>query len=213
MASAMILRAQEKERARVARELHDETGQALTLLLVKLQLVADRISDGSMRQDLADLRELVVQTLDGVRRIVVDLGPTVLDQLGLVSAVEWLAERVSIDRSVRVETNLSLQDAPPRPVALALFRVAQEALTNAVRHSHAQNVSVRLEAPSRKLRLVVMDDGEGFDVHAVMTRTEESVGIYGMSERMALVGGDLAIESGAGGTVVTATVPVPVMTQ
>jgi signal transduction histidine kinase len=212
MASAMILHAQEKERARVARELHDETGQALTLLLVRLQLVADRITDGSQREDLADLRELVVQTLDGVRRIVVDLGPTVLDELGLVSAVEWLADRVSVD-GLRVETNLSLQEAPPRPVALALFRVAQEALTNAVRHAHAASVSVRLEAVSGMLRLVVSDDGRGFDVDAAMATTEESVGLYGMSERMALVGGDLAIESSARGTLVAATVPVPLLTR
>lgn len=207
--AAMILRAQEKERARVARELHDDTGQALTLLLVRLQMLADQIPDPRTRAELADLRALVARTMDGVRRIVVDLGPTVLDDLGLASSVEWLAERMRVDGRMRVDLDLDVDREPPRPVALAMFRVAQEALTNVLRHARASSVSVRLTRDDGHLRLAVSDDGLGFDVEAAERRSEESVGLLGMTERIALVGGELSIESDPGrGTTVVASVPI-----
>jgi len=205
----MIVRAQEKERARVARELHDDTGQALTLLLVRLQMLADQIPDPRTRAELADLRALVARTMDGVRRIVVDLGPTVLDDLGLASSVEWLAERMRVDGRMRVDLDLDVDREPPRPVALAMFRVAQEALTNVLRHARASSVSVRLTRDDGHLRLAVSDDGLGFDVEAAERRSEESVGLLGMTERIALVGGELSIESDPGrGTTVVASVPI-----
>jgi signal transduction histidine kinase len=205
----MILRAQEKERARVARELHDDTGQALTLLLIRLQLLADQMTDAGLEAEVAELRQLVAQTLDGVRRLVVDLGPTVLDDLGLTSAVEWLADRVRVDAHLRLKLHLDLDVEPERPVALAIFRVAQEALTNVVRHAGASRVTVRLARRGDRLRLVIADDGAGFDVESVRARTDESVGLLGMSERIALVEGDLAIESTPGhGATVIAEVPI-----
>ncbi|MEK6206649.1 MAG: sensor histidine kinase [Chloroflexota bacterium] len=207
--AAMILRAQEKERARVARELHDDTGQALTLLLVRLQMLADQIPDPRTRAELADLRALVARTMDGVRRLVVDLGPTVLDDLGLASSVEWLTERMRVDGRMRVDLDLDVDREPPRPVALAMFRVAQEALTNVLRHARASSVSVRLTRDDGQLRLAVSDDGLGFDVEAAERRSEESVGLLGMTERIALVGGELSIESDPGrGTTVVASVPI-----
>jgi len=204
----MILRAQEKERARVARELHDDTGQALTLLLVRLQLLADQITDPKTRAELAELRALVAQTMDGVRRLVVDLGPTVLDDLGLASSVEWLAERMRGDGRMRVDLRLDVDREPARPTALALFRVTQEALTNVLRHASASCVSVRLTHDRGRLKLVIADDGAGFDVAAAERRSEESVGLLGMTERIALVGGQLSIDSKPGqGTTVVALVP------
>jgi two-component system, NarL family, sensor histidine kinase UhpB len=209
VAAATILRAQEKERARVARELHDDTGQALTLLLVRLQLLSDQVSDPRMRTELAELREIVQQTLDGVRRLAVDLGPTVLDELGLASAVEWLVDRVRTDGSLRVELRLDVDGEIARPVALAVFRVVQEALTNAVRHAKASCVSVRLETRGGVLRLVVADDGIGFDLDLAAALGEENVGLAGMSERIALVEGELRIDSKpGGGTRVIAQVPL-----
>jgi signal transduction histidine kinase len=209
VAAAMILRAQEKERARVARELHDDTGQALTLLLVRLQLLSDQIPDPKVKAELSEIRELVAQTLDGVRRLVVDLGPTVLDELGLSSAVEWLVDRVRADGNLRVELRLDVDVEVARPVALAIFRVAQEALTNAVRHASASCVSIRLESKAGVLRLVVSDDGIGFDLDETRARGDENVGLVGMSERIALVEGDLRIDSKPGrGTTVVAQVPV-----
>ncbi len=205
----MILQAQEKERARVARELHDDTGQALTLLLIRLQMLADRIPLAELKAELAELRELVAQTLDGVRRIAVDLGPAVLDELGLVSAVEWLADRVRADGHLGVELRLDVDGEVARPVALALFRVAQEALTNAVRHASASTVSIRLETKDDVIRLIVSDDGSGFDVEHARAHGDDSVGLLGMSERIALVEGDLLLESRPGrGTMVIAQVPM-----
>jgi signal transduction histidine kinase len=204
----MILRAQEKERARVARELHDDTGQALTLLLVRLQLLADQITDPKTRAELAELRALVAQTMDGVRRLVVDLGPTVLDDLGLASSVEWLAERMRGDGRMRVDLRLDVDREPSRPVALAIFRVTQEALTNVLRHASASCVSVRLTHDGGHLKLVIADEGAGFDVEAAERRSEESVGLLGMTERIALVGGQVSIESRPGhGTTIVAVVP------
>ena len=208
VAAAMILRAQEKERARVARELHDDTGQALTVLLVRLQLLSDQIADVKLRAELSELRELVAQTLDGVRRLVVDLGPTVLDELGLESAVEWLVDRVRADGKLSVELRVDVEGDIARPIALAIFRVAQEALTNAVRHASASCVAVRLETKEGVLRLVVSDDGVGFDLEQIRSRGDENVGLVGMSERIALVEGDMRIDSSPGrGTTVIAQVP------
>jgi len=205
----MILRAQEKERARVARELHDDTGQALTLLLVRLQIAANQTTDAKTRAELAELRELVAQTMDGVRRLVVDLGPTVLDDLGLASSVEWLAERLRADGRMRVDLHLDVEREPTRAIALALFRVTQEALTNVLRHAAASCVSIHLTHDNGHLRLVVADDGVGFDVEAAGRSSEESVGLLGMTERIALVGGELRVESDPGrGTTVVAIVPV-----
>jgi signal transduction histidine kinase len=205
----MILHAQEKERARVARELHDDTGQALTLLLVRLQLLTNQITDPDTQAELAELRGLVAQTMDGVRRLVVDLGPTVLDDLGLASSVEWLAERMRAGGTIRVDLHLDLDVEPPRPIALAIFRVAQEALTNAMRHARASSVSIRLTGDEGRIRLVVADDGIGFDTEAADRRSEENVGLLGMSERIALVDGELTITSvRRGGTTIRADVPV-----
>jgi signal transduction histidine kinase len=206
--AAMILRVQEKERARVARELHDDTGQALTLLLVRLQLLADQMTDPRTRAELTEIRALVAQTIDGVRRLVVDLGPTVLDDLGLSSSVEWLAQRMRADGAMRIDLHLDVGREPPRPIALAMFRVAQEALTNVVRHARASCVSIRLTDDGSHLRLVVADDGVGFDVEAAERRYEECVGLLGMTERIALVGGRLTIDSGRSGTTVAADVPL-----
>jgi two-component system sensor histidine kinase NreB len=206
----MILHAQEKERARVARELHDDTGQALTLLLVRLQLLSDQILEPAARAELAELRSLVAQAIDGVRRLAVDLGPSVLDDLGIASSVEWLAERMRADAQMRVDLHLDVDGEPPRPVALALFRVTQEALTNAARHALASSVSIRLTRDDQCLRLVIADDGVGFDVAAAERRHQESVGLLGMSERMALVGGALSVRSKPGcGTTIVATAPFP----
>ena len=206
--AAMILRAQEKERARVARELHDDTGQALTLLLVRLQLLTDQMTDPRTQAELTEIRALVAQTIDGVRRLAVDLGPTVLDDLGLSPSIEWLAQRIRTDGAMRIGLHLDVDREPPRPVALAMFRVAQEALTNVVRHARASCVSIRLTSDGSHLRLVVADDGVGFDVKEAERRDADCVGLLGMTERIALVGGRLTIDSGRTGTTVVADVPV-----
>ncbi len=207
--AARIISAQEAERVRVSRELHDDTGQALTLILVRLQLVENMTRDPDMRRELAELRELVVDTLDGVRRLAVHLGPSIIEDLGLRSGLEWLAERVRQDAGLRVELSVDCGDDVPVTVAIALFRVTQEALTNIVRHAHATRVDVVLECHGAALELLVSDNGVGFDVEEARSRPTASVGLFGMAERVALVGGSIEIQSRKGaGSRVEVRVPV-----
>ena len=208
--AARILSAQEAERVRVSRELHDDTGQALTLILVRLQLVENMTRDAEVRQELAELRELVVDTLDGVRRLAVQLGPSILEDLGLRSGLEWLADRVREDTGLQVEFTVHCDDADVgATTAIALFRVAQEALTNVVRHARASRAEMRLAEANGRLTLTVSDDGVGFDVDDARARPTASVGLFGMAERVALVGGTIDVMSRKGaGTRVEVRVPV-----
>jgi two-component system sensor histidine kinase UhpB len=208
--AARILSAQEAERVRVSRELHDDTGQALTLILVRLQLIENLTRDPDVRRELAELRELVVDTLDGVRRLAVQLGPSILEDLGLRSGLEWLADRVREETGLRVDLDLRCEDEPiPPTVAIAVFRVAQEALTNVVRHANATRVDLRLDDGGAVLSLEVSDNGSGFDVDEARSRPTASVGLFGMAERVALVGGTLDIQSRKGaGTRLEVRVPV-----
>lgn len=196
--AARILSAQEGERVRVSRELHDDTGQALTLLLVRLQLVGSMTDDPKIKKELAELRELVGQTLDGVRRLAVQLGPSILEDLGLRASLEWLVDRVHDDSGLDAQLVASPVSGVPSTVALAVYRVAQEALTNVVRHARATAVEVVLDEEAGHLRLVVADDGSGFDVAAAQASPSKSVGLFGMAERAALVGGSIAFTSRPG---------------
>ena len=207
--AARIISAQEAERVRVSRELHDDTGQALTLILIRLQLVENQTRDPDVRRELAELRELVVDTLDGVRRLAVHLGPSIIEDLGLRSGLEWLAERVRQDAGLRVELSVDCDDDVPQTIAVALFRVTQEALTNVVRHSRASRADVVLECHDGGLDLLISDNGVGFDVEEARSRPTASVGLFGMAERVALVGGTIDIHARKGaGTRIEVRVPV-----
>ena len=208
--AARILNAQEGERVRVSRELHDDTGQALTLLLIRLQLVENHTAEAAVKRELADMRRLVGETLDGVRRLAVHLGPGVLEDLGLRAAIEWLVDRVRLETGLRVDLTLegNCEDVFSE-VGVAVFRVAQEALTNVVRHAQARSVSVRLTSHADMLELEIQDDGRGFALEEARSRPGSSIGLFGMSERIALVDGHIEIDSKPGrGTTVRATVPI-----
>lgn len=202
-----ILRAQEEERARVARELHDETGQALTLMLVRLTTLEAHVSNAEARAEIDALHELVGDTLDGVRRLATDLGPTVLRDLGLGAALDVLAARVRSEAGITVGVKVRADvSGLPDGAALALYRVAQEALTNVVRHARATTASLRLDPIGAGARLVIEDDGVGFDVSDDFGNG--SIGLYGMRERLELVGGTLDVSSKRDhGTRVAAVVP------
>lgn len=208
--AARIISAQEAERVRVSRELHDDTGQALTLLLVRLQLVQNMTKDPAVQRELAELRALVVDTLDGVRRIAVHLGPSILEDLGLRAGLEWLAGRVREETGLDVELDAECDEQRvPATVAVALFRVTQEALTNVVRHAHAGCAKVRLRHVGGALELVIADDGVGFDVDAARAHPAASVGLFGMAERIVLVAGTMAVHSGTNtGTRIEVRVPL-----
>ena len=207
-ALARVVKAQEHERKRLARELHDETGQALTSILLGLKPLEQSARTDEERAAMASLRELVVSTLRDVRRLAVELRPSALDDFGLATAVERLADtfRDSTGMRVDVETRLGEVRLPPE-VETALYRIVQEALANIVKHAEATHVSILLTRKEFSVAAVVEDDGKGFDE----TDTGDNVlGIVGMRERVGLVGGRLAIESGSGsGTTVAAEVPIP----
>ena len=197
-----VVEAQELERARLARELHDETGQALASILLGLGQLEEAVETDEARAAAADLRDLVVATLQDVRRLAVELRPSALDDFGLVPAVERLAATVSAPSgpTVDVEANLGEERLPPETETV-LYRIVQEALTNIVKHASAGHVSITLVRKGASAVVVVEDDGKGFDPAELRAG---SLGIAGMRERVGLVGGRLTIESspGAGTTLV-----------
>jgi len=196
-----LLTAQEEERGRISRDLHDQIGQALTGLLLGLDAAIEQPD----RVELTRLKELTSATLGDVRRIALDLRPSVLDALGLDAAVRRFARELHERHGLETQVAIHL----PRLSSVeetVLYRVCQEALTNVVRHARASNVSVVATASDRQVQLVVEDDGRGFDPSALTPADE--VGIVGMRERLQLLGGTLGIETVLGrGTTVHARLP------
>lgn len=207
-----LMTAQEEERRRIARELHDEAGQALTSLLVSLRLMENAQSLEEVRALVAGMREVVSQTLNEVHNLAVELRPSVLDDLGLVPALARYVQGCRVRFGIGVDLEVvGLESVRlPEAVETAVYRIAQEALTNAVRHAGAQHVSIILERRGNTVVLIVEDDGQGFDVRAVMAAREQGrLGLHGMAERASLVGGRLTVESTPGaGTTVMLEVPV-----
>jgi signal transduction histidine kinase len=202
-----VVEAQENERARLARELHDETGQALTSILLGLKSLDARVNTAESRVAVAELRELVVSTLQDVRRLAVELRPAALDDFGLVPAIERLRDLTGEQSGVSFDLVSEIGDQRLSPeTETTLYRIAQEALTNVLKHANAHHVRMRLSRSGKAVKLVVQDDGSGFDPERA---GDGGVGIVGMGERVALVGGRLTIESTEGaGTMLTAVVPI-----
>ncbi|MBI2216874.1 MAG: sensor histidine kinase [Candidatus Rokubacteria bacterium] len=206
--SQRILEAQEDERQRVARELHDESAQSLTLMLVRLRVMELSEDPAQIRQHVHELRELTARALEEIRRIALELRPKILEDLGLGEALAWRVDEVNASGAVRATIQLvGIERRLPRDVELALYRIAQEALTNVARHAGAEHARLMLVQRDGIVSLAVEDDGAGFDVHAEEARAG-GLGLSGMRERMTLVGGTLHIESAPGrGTRVTAAAP------
>src|SRR5438309_947096 len=201
--SRRLIEAQEAERRAVARELHDDFGQVLTAL--KLNLQAQGRGD-------AESIALVDGAIARMRELAQDLRPPLLDELGLEASLRWYVEREAKRAGLASRLALApLAQRPPAAVETTCFRVAQEALTNVIRHAQAHVVDVELSAASGTLQLVVHDDGRGFDVSAARKRAAHggSQGLLSMQERVALAGGDLEIDSAPGrGTTVRARLPL-----
>ncbi|HET7352564.1 MAG TPA: GAF domain-containing protein [Gaiellaceae bacterium] len=201
-----VVQAQELERRRLARELHDETGQALTSILLGLKPLEEALADHPARAGLAELREQVVSALQDVRRLAVELRPSVLDDFGVVAALERLAETFGEQTGIRVDFHSALGEARlPSDVETALYRVVQESLTNIAKHANAHNVSVSVARRDNAVAATIEDDGAGFDPRSVR---EDGIGLTGMRERLALIDGRLHVESRRGvGTTIVAEVP------
>lgn len=202
-----IVAAQELERRRLAPELHDETGQALSSILLGLKALDEQVEGGAASKAVSSVRELVVATLHDVRRLAIELRPKVLDDFGLVPALERLTETFGAQTGigVRFESGLAGERLPAE-VETALYRIVQESLTNIVKHSRARTISIVLIRKRGAVAAVIEDDGQGFDQAAVR---DGGFGLEGMWERVGLLNGRLQVESVAGaGTTLVAEVPL-----
>ncbi len=200
-----VVEAQELERRRLARELHDQTGQELTSVLLGLKAVEEARSDAERVDALAAVREQVVETLHDVRRLAVELRPKALDDFGLTPALERLRDTFSEQTGMRVDLESRIRERLPPDVETALYRIVQEALTNIVKHAQASVVSIVLARKAGAVTALVEDDGRGFTRNA----SGEGLGLLGMGERLALLGGKLKVESSPGaGTTIVAEVPL-----
>jgi signal transduction histidine kinase len=205
--------AQEDERRRIARNLHDQMGQLLTALGLGLKALDNAIPDPSPgRPHLAGLRELTDQIGREFHQLALDLRPTALDDLGLRTALATYAEAWSERSGVAVDFQSTVADAERLPGAseTALYRIVQEALTNVFKHAHARRVSVVLLRSAQQVSAVVEDDGLGFDPEKLDIADGRRLGILGMRERAALAGGSLLVESSPGqGATVIIRIPLP----
>lgn len=207
--AAQVISAQDEERARVARELHDSTAQILTAVMLQLGAAARESDSAPLTARIATLRELAAEALEEVRSLSHTMHPRILDDLGLPAALEWLGRQTRNQTGLDVQVCVDPSEPPiPAPLASVLYRVAQEALRNAVRHADAHVVEVSLRHESSTAVLAVIDDGLGFDVTSAEER-RPGMGLFSMRERVALVNGRLVVTSERGrGTRVVATVPL-----
>jgi signal transduction histidine kinase len=204
-----VIQAGDRERASLARELHDSTAQTLAALLLELSVLAGENTDARLEQRITRIRSIVTDVLDEVRMLAHTVHPRVLDDLGLVAALQLLA-RESVERG-----NISVTYSGPAKVesidaacASALYRVAQEAVGNAMRHARAKSITIKLAVLNGEAQLEIADNGIGFSPDEV-ERRRPGMGLFTMRERAALVGGRLALRTGAGqGTRVIAYVPI-----
>jgi PAS domain S-box-containing protein len=202
-----LVQAEENERRRIARELHDRVGQNLSALNINLDILLGRLQDGALRRRLEDSLKLVDATLQSIENVMADLRPALLDEYGLAAALAWYGEEYSQRTGIRVGVEAGEAGRQLRPeAAVALFRIAQEALNNAAKHSSAKTVTMGLEEDGGELTLSVRDDGKGFDPAAA---PRGRWGMTTMRERAEAAGGAFSIHSSPGnGTTVRARVPL-----
>lgn len=212
--SERAINAQEEERREIALTLHDDTGQALSMLIIYLEQLESQIpaTDEALHSRLKSARQLAKDSLADLRKIVYGLRPTILDDLGLVPAIRWYA-RTNLEEagiSAKVQAEGEIEPLAPE-LKSTLFRIAQEAINNIVRHSQAKSARITLYRNDREIRLEIKDDGQGFDVPATADQALQSqrLGLLGIQERAELVGGKVKLDSQPGkGTRLQVIVPV-----
>jgi PAS domain S-box-containing protein len=209
--SRRLLEVQEEERRHLARELHDEIVQALTAAKLNLKIIEPDVPPAVVGR-LDDSIQLLDHLLTQVRQLSLDLRPPLLDELGLVPALRWLVDQQAQRTGLRVTFTANVEHVEmDAPLRTACFRVAQEAITNAIRHARAATVSVEVRAESDRVWLAVQDDGVGFDKDAMQQRAARgaSIGLLSMNERVSLLGGELEVNSAPGrGTEIRAWFPL-----
>ncbi|MCB8816660.1 sensor histidine kinase [Desulfosporosinus shakirovi] len=205
-----VMTAQEEERKRISRELHDETSQALTSLMVGLKVLEAEASFCAVGDRLQDMRQIVSQTLDEVHHLARELRPSVLDDMGLVPALERYIREYEAKYGTEVDFNVTgfQEQRIPATIEVALYRIVQEALTNVAKYAEARMVSVLLDWREDWVSAIVEDDGQGFDLQEKVSQPGRGLGLFGMQERAALLGGTFKIESQKGkGTTVFIKIP------
>jgi signal transduction histidine kinase len=211
--AAQVISAQDEERARVARELHDSTAQMLAAVMLQLGVAAKENTSPVLEERIGMMRDMVSEAIDEVRSLSHTIHPRVLDDLGLAAALEWIARQTREQEALDVEVFADDGPAIPKLPASVLYRIAQESLRNAVRHSEAHRVELWLRRSPTTATLEVVDDGRGFDVRRAEER-RPGMGLFSMRERVGLVNGTLALVSAPGqGTRVVATVPLTETTE
>lgn len=213
-AAASVIKAQEEERRRIARELHDETSQSLTGLIIGIKMVEETVPDSlvDLRERLLSIKDLAHQTLNEVHTMAVRLRPSILDDLGLAAALRSYGKEFSENTGIQVDMQLlALAERLSSELETVMYRVVQEALTNVARHSEASNCKVTLRRRENCVQGIIEDNGRGFDPNRAMTSDEKGrgLGLHGMKERIELVGGNLEFESHPGkGTSIFIEVPL-----
>jgi signal transduction histidine kinase len=205
--SARLVDAQETERRAISRELHDEVGQALGLLLMDAGRLSTQLgpNDSKEQEIVRSIKTVAERTVQTVRNMALLLRPSMLDDLGLLPAVEWYAREMSRRGETEVEVRAeNISDTLPDPLKLCVYRMVQEALNNANRHAHAKNVVVELKQSANSITVKIEDDGGGFD-----PKRTRGMGLLGMEERIKRLGGTITIESRPGTcTIIRAELPV-----
>jgi signal transduction histidine kinase len=207
--SGHLLKAQEEERKRISRELHDETGQALMVIRLYLGMLDGTVKSHKSKEKIGELLAVVDRTIEGIRRIIGRLSPLVLQELGLISAIR--KEAKDLHKTAGVQARVAISDNVGRldpVIETAIYRVVQESLHNVAKHAQAKNVDIQMERKGETLRLVIEDDGTG--IRPVTNPMRPSFGMAGMQERITTLGGRMKVESRKGeGTKISITVPVP----
>ncbi len=208
-----VITAQEEERSRIARELHDEIGQALTALRLGLNSIARYVpADTPAAERLRRLDELVERSIADLRRLVTALRPGTLDQLGLVPAVRWMADQTLAPLGIRTTVAVEgTEERLPPEIEIVLFRIAQEGITNIARHSQAHHARIHFRWDANRVMMTIEDDGQGFSPEALEEAVVDrgGLGLAGMRERAALLGGTLTVHSAPGqGTRITVVIPL-----
>lgn len=204
-----LISAHEDERRRIARELHDEAGQALTALILNLE-VAEQSQRALDAAQLAKLKGIAEHTLTEVRRLIYDLRPSILDDFGLAAALRSYVKETIEPQGIEVAVNIAgLHDRLPSHVETAVFRIVQEALTNILKHAGANRAKVDVAQRDGRIEMTIADDGRGFSLNEVTTNRESGMGLLGMRERAGLLGGTMTIRSTpGGGTRLEVTIPI-----
>jgi len=203
-----VITAQEEERKRIARELHDETGQSLTSLMVRLKMMGEQSPTPEFADQITELRQIVGETLTDVHNLSVELRPSALDDLGLAAALKRYVQECCQRYQIEIDlVAIGLEERLPASVETALYRIIQEGLTNIARHAEATSASILIERRNGRVRAIIEDDGKGFDVKQLLASGR--LGLHGMRERAELLDGALVIESTPGqGTSIFIEAPV-----